>query len=154
MGIREEHHRIVEETKDILRYRYFLTVTLRSWKVLKQLDKSMEKIAISDFNVLARYNRSHILPLLGLNSDTKYNPTPHYHAICLSERPLSVECLERFKTHLSVQLKPYSHHISGVIYTSLKHEGVGKTTFHPRSSKSGCKSHTCDVATKVRQALR
>ena len=154
MAIIKEHERVVQRTKDILRYRYFLTVVLRSWRVLRQLDKSMEKIVISDFNVLARYNRSHILPLVGINSNRKYNSTPHYHAIALSEHPLSIECLERYDTHQSVQLQSYDNHVRGIVYTSLKHESVGRSTFHPRDRRSRCKNHTCDIATKVRQALK
>ena len=142
-----DNTKLIEGTAEILPYRYFLTVCYRNWGVTQF--KSMQQLARTDLFILSRRNKSHIQPIVGINTDK--TRAPHHHSILLSEKPLSVECFKSFDTHQSIDIKPYSHSVNGIVYCAMKHEHYPMTLIHPRDKRAGCNCNACSIANHIRR---
>ena len=144
---------LIERTSDCLSYRYFLTVTLDT---KPSNDQEMERIIIRDFRKLARKNQSHILPIVGY--DRWRTTAAHYHAIVLSERPISFVWLKTYhKSKSALDYSEYNHtplttdnKSRCLQYTVSKnspntHDLLNCALFHPRDRRMPCSANECHI---------
>lgn len=133
---------LVRESKELFPYHYFLTTVFESWDIVDRLGKDIHEIALTDSKILARYSKSHLYPLIGVNTDRKRNC--HYHNVLLSEKPLNFQALSKFEDGRRMDIKEYDGRRECLVYTGRKHiPFYQRHIIHPRFNRSECQSHTC-----------
>jgi hypothetical protein len=145
------YERCIKASKKIMPHHYFLTTVFENWEIVDRLDKPIRQIALTDCKVLARYSKSHLFPLIGVNDDKKRKC--HYHAILLSEKPLNFDSLHKFNDGRSMDIRDYDGRRDCLIYTGRKHLPFYQTNvIHPRM-KSGCKCNQCSISRALRRHI-
>jgi len=140
------YQRLVDDSREVFPHRYFLTTVFESWDIVDRLQKPIERIAKTDAEVLARYSKSHLMPLIGVNDDRRRKC--HYHTILLSEKPLNFDALNKFDDGRSMDVRDYDGRRDCLVYTGRKHlPYYGTEVIHPRRKKSclgaNCIHHRC-----------
>ena len=138
------YEQMVKASKEVMPHHYFLTTVFDNWEIVDRLQKPIHEIALTDCKVLARYSKSHIMPLIGVNDDRSRKC--HYHAILLCEKPLNFDSLHKFKDERTMDIRDYDGQRDCLIYTGRKHlPFYQRHVIHPRMN-SVCKCHQCEIS--------
>lgn len=139
------YERVIKESEVLFPHRYFLTTKFKNWDVVDRLNKEIHNIALTDVRILARYSKSHIYPLIGVNYDRRRNC--HYHTILLSENELNFESLNKFDDGRYMDVQKYDGRRHCLVYTGRKHiPFYQRQIIHPRMNKSECRNQCCSHA--------